>query len=130
LYLGRRARRAHVACEHARNIPDCGQKADAASVKRVRRRQFGQGERSGMSRSSLPGRAGAGSRHTSTRGRAGVLKTFWNRRFYLEPLESDVGVDDRLLEVGDIACLGAETEVSIGSHRFRWILNPMPGGQT
>jgi len=39
-----------------------------------------------------------------------VRLSFWNRRYYPEPLESDenVMVGNRLLQLGDIACLGAD----------------------
>ena len=48
--------------------------------------------------------------------------SFWNRRYYLEPLgsEAQVRAGGLLLRPGQIACLGAETDISLGPLRFRW----------
>ncbi len=48
--------------------------------------------------------------------------SFWNGRYYLEPLDAGVQMQAGacMLQAGQIACLGAEMEISLGPLRFRW----------
>jgi hypothetical protein len=55
--------------------------------------------------------------------------SFWNGRYYLEPVGVDVQIRAGacMLQTGQIACLGVETDIAFGSLQFRWKL-PRPKG--
>jgi hypothetical protein len=56
--------------------------------------------------------------------RAGARLSYWNQRFYLEPFssESEIKVDNRALQQGEVACLGSDSTIFFADFRFRWRL--------
>jgi hypothetical protein len=48
--------------------------------------------------------------------------SFWNGRYYLEPLGGELQVQTVLIQAGQIACLGPSADVAFGPCRFRWKL--------
>ncbi len=55
----------------------------------------------------------------------GARLSFWRGRYYLEALNTrqQVAVAGRVLEPGEIACLGQHAEISFGALRFQWKLS-------